>query len=78
MTVGGYIVRHNSALVLVSLAGGFGAAWFVEKQLEPWRLAAKAVGGPRYVRADRIAAGSTIAAFLVGTIATYVVFYWNG
>jgi hypothetical protein len=60
----------NTALYLVSIAGGMGAAFVCERKLEPWRLAARAEGGPRHVRADLIAAWSIIGAFFAGMFAT--------
>jgi hypothetical protein len=60
----------QTALVIVAFAGGLGAAWLCERQIEPWRLAAKAEGGPRYRRANIIAAWSIIGAFFAGLFAT--------
>jgi hypothetical protein len=68
---------HN-ALIIVSMAGGFAAAWLCEKQVEPWRVAAKAEGGPRYRRANWIAGWSIIGAFFAGMFATKFVFLWMG
>jgi hypothetical protein len=68
----------ENALTIVSLAGGCAAAWFCEKQLEPWRQKAKQEGGSGYVRASWISAWSIIAAFFAGGIATRLLFLWMG
>jgi hypothetical protein len=68
----------RTALDLVSLAGGFGAAWFVHSQLEPWRKATGENGGPPYVRAERIYAAAMIGSFLGGAVLTQIVLFWLG
>ena len=67
-----------SAFLIVSILGGFGAAWLWAKYLKPWHLAAWEEGGPRYHRVDLIYVWSTIGAFFVGIVVTQIVFLWLG
>jgi len=68
---------HN-ALDLVSIAGGFGAAYLCTKFMAPWLRSTEAEGGPRWRRADLITGLSTVGAFIGGAIATNLIFSWLG
>jgi hypothetical protein len=66
----------HTALTIVSIAGGLGVGWLCERWMEPWRLAAKAEGGPRYTRANWVTAWCVIGAFFIGLFGTHFVLLW--
>ena len=60
----------TALLFILSLMGGFAAAWLCKKYFEPWRRAAWADGSPRSHRVKLIAALPVIGAFFAGMLAT--------
>jgi hypothetical protein len=68
----------ESALNLVSIAAGFGAAWLARRQLEPWRKAAWVKGGPSWRRAERIYVVALIGSFFAGIVVTKLIIIWLG
>jgi hypothetical protein len=63
---------------LVSIAGGFGAAWLVRRQLQPWRKAAWVRGDASWRRAERIYVAALIGSFFAGIVVTNLILLWIG
>jgi len=60
----------TALLLILSLMGGFAAAWLCEKYFKPWHRAALVEAGPRSHRAKFNAAWPIIGAFFAGMLAT--------
>jgi hypothetical protein len=65
----------ETALDIVTIAGGFGAAWLTHRELDPWRNRA---GGAPYRRAQRIYAVAIVGAFFGGGLLTQLILLWLG
>ena len=68
----------HTAVYLVTVAGALGSAWLCKCQMRRWYEEARAEGGPRYVRADRIYAASIIGSFFAGLLGTAIVLQLPG
>jgi len=63
-----------TAVDLVSLAGGVGGAWLAYQHLLPWLKKAAKVEGTSFPGATRLPTAVILAGFLLGVIATRLIF----